>query len=310
MNYRQSYPSPMESSCFECGSDDIVEDYAAGDLICRGCGIVLVERLIDESAEWHNYVEDDRARGDQSRIGEALDTRMGETTLQTYLVKRAGQSDSEIAPKHLNGAQSTEVLRRHEGVEQIKNLAHALNVGQTVVECAISIYARVEDQNLFPHRRSHEKNGVFAAILFMACRDCSHSRTLKELEVVSGVDIKRIGKSLGVLSRSNVASKKQVGTEDFLSRFCSSLDLPSKTPILALRVVEKADKMGLVDGKPPAVVAAAVIYMVAAYTNSKRSLEEVSQASLVGEKMVKDVCKVLNQNKSLFEDLASPKVLV
>ncbi|RHY35031.1 hypothetical protein DYB32_000444 [Aphanomyces invadans] len=305
MNHRQQYsPSPMETECRECGSDDIVEDYAAGDLVCRGCGVVLAERLIDETAEWTNYADDDRDRGDQSRIGEAVDARMGETSLQTFLVKSASSGPSETAaPKYLNSAQSTTSLRRHEGVDQIKTLAHALNVGQAVVECAITIYAQVDEQNLFPHKKFNERNGVFAAILFMACRDCSHSRTLKELAVASGIDMKRIGKSLGVLSRSSIASKKQAGTEDFLSRFCSSLDLPSKTPILALQIVEKIAKMGLVDGKAPAAVAAGVIYMVAAYTNVKRSLDEVAEASLVGKKVVKDVCKVLFENKSLFDDL-------
>ncbi|RHY14132.1 hypothetical protein DYB37_004056 [Aphanomyces astaci] len=302
MNHRLSSPSPMETECRECGSDDIVEDYAAGDLICRGCGIVLAERLIDETAEWNNYAEDDRDRGNQSRIGEAVDSRMGETTLQTFLVKSASHSET-AAPKYLNAAPTTTSMRRHEGVEQIKTLAHALNVGAPVVDCAITIYARVDEENLFAHKKFNERNGVFAAILFMACRECSHSRTLKELSVASGVDIKRIGKSLGVMSRTSIASKKQAGTEDFLSRFCSSLDLPSKTPILALQVVEKAAKMGLVDGKAPAAVAAAVIYMVAAYTNVKRSLDEVAEASLVGKKVVKDVCKVLHENKSLFDDL-------
>jgi transcription initiation factor TFIIB len=35
-------------------------DYSAGDMICRNCGIVLCDRIIEEEAEWHNYANDDR----------------------------------------------------------------------------------------------------------------------------------------------------------------------------------------------------------------------------------------------------------
>jgi transcription initiation factor TFIIIB Brf1 subunit/transcription initiation factor TFIIB len=37
----------VEERCPDCNSVDLVEDHAAGDLICTGCGRVVGERMID-----------------------------------------------------------------------------------------------------------------------------------------------------------------------------------------------------------------------------------------------------------------------
>lgn len=47
------------STCFRCGSADLVLDYQAGDVICRGCGEVINDRVIDEGNEVKFYMDDD-----------------------------------------------------------------------------------------------------------------------------------------------------------------------------------------------------------------------------------------------------------
>jgi transcription initiation factor TFIIIB Brf1 subunit/transcription initiation factor TFIIB len=62
------YSAPGNISCQYCGGSDVVTDYAAGDIVCRGCGSVLGERLISEEAEWREYDDDDRGgSGDAAR---------------------------------------------------------------------------------------------------------------------------------------------------------------------------------------------------------------------------------------------------
>lgn len=54
------YCAPSAITCQYCGGNDVVTDYAAGDVVCRGCGSVLGERLMSEEAEWRDYEDDDR----------------------------------------------------------------------------------------------------------------------------------------------------------------------------------------------------------------------------------------------------------
>ena len=52
------------SHCSGCGSGDIVVDWAAGDTVCRGCGLVLAARLLGEGAEWRTFKDKKEAGQD------------------------------------------------------------------------------------------------------------------------------------------------------------------------------------------------------------------------------------------------------
>lgn len=44
-----------------------------GEVVCRACGIVLGDRMIDDGAEWRTYNTDDAmhsSRADPNRVGE------------------------------------------------------------------------------------------------------------------------------------------------------------------------------------------------------------------------------------------------
>ena len=42
-----------------CGSNDIVEDHAAGDLVCCNCGLVAAERICQEGEDERHFESDD-----------------------------------------------------------------------------------------------------------------------------------------------------------------------------------------------------------------------------------------------------------
>lgn len=84
------------TACFRCNGNDIVLDYKAGDLICRDCGEVINDRVIDEGNEIKFYMNDDdphktsRTSGMAESIG----------SLQTMFV-----TNSETAKRTLERAQ-------------------------------------------------------------------------------------------------------------------------------------------------------------------------------------------------------------
>ncbi|KAI9906522.1 hypothetical protein PsorP6_004111 [Peronosclerospora sorghi] len=76
---------------------------------------------------------------------------------------------------------------------------------------------------------------------------------------------------------------KKATTEEYVQRFFSRLGLPSKTQTIAHAGAKKADSLEHSNGQPPVPVAASVIYLVAAYTNAKRYIQEVSDVTMIGE---------------------------
>ncbi|KAI9922069.1 hypothetical protein PsorP6_001022 [Peronosclerospora sorghi] len=65
--------------------------------------------------------------------------------------------------------------------------------------------------------------------------------------------------------------------------------------MIAPAVAKKADSLELSNIQPPVEVAASVIYLLAAYTNAKRSIQDISDVMMIGEKSMKRVCKELNK---------------
>jgi transcription elongation factor Elf1 len=61
-----------ENQCPDCGSIDVVEDHAHGDLVCRQCGRVIGEKIIDTDREWREFESDQG--GDQKYVLTLLQT--------------------------------------------------------------------------------------------------------------------------------------------------------------------------------------------------------------------------------------------
>uniref|UniRef100_M4B8P0 General transcription factor TFIIB n=1 Tax=Hyaloperonospora arabidopsidis (strain Emoy2) TaxID=559515 RepID=M4B8P0_HYAAE len=296
--------------CRECGSADVVTDFSAGDVVCRGCGMILGERIVDDSPEWRTFANDDRG-GDsaaKSRVGDVADARLDSVSLSTYLVdiKKVGGSSSagaEPGGKHKRpniSSDSAKVRKMQRNMTRIQEVADFLSLPKKIVEIALDVYAEAERQGV--NMRGPERDSMVAAVLFIACRKAGNARSLKEFEDASGVPKRRIGKSFMSLQRRLDLEVKQATTEEYVQRFCSRLGLPSKTQMIAHAVAKKADNLELSNGQPPVAVAASVIYLVAAYTNSKRSIQEISDVTMIGEKSMKKVCKELNKSRVvLFE---------
>jgi hypothetical protein len=123
-------------TCFDCGSQNFVEDHAAGDLICRvsttldgcwaqarllhfctrvarvpfptprltvhrclcaqDCGVVNEAHLIDERSEWRTF--SDKVRHMSSQSGRTRSWVAHQATIHTY-IWHAGQGDGRSKPR-------------------------------------------------------------------------------------------------------------------------------------------------------------------------------------------------------------------
>ncbi|KAE9113477.1 hypothetical protein PF007_g10726 [Phytophthora fragariae] len=240
------------------------------------------------------------------RVGDTADARLDSVSLSTYLVdtkKSGGGADGESGGKHKRpniSSDSAKVRRMQRNMTRIQEVADYLSLPKKIVEIALDVYAEAEKQGV--NMRGPERESMAVAVLFIACRKAGNARSLKEFEEASGVPKRRIGKSFMSLQRRLDLEVKQASTGEYVQRFCSRLGLPNKTQMIAHAVAKKADSLELSNGQPPVAVAASVIYLVAAYTNSKRSIQEISDVTMIGEKSVKRVCKELNKSRVvLFE---------
>lgn len=75
-SYMQQQAQHSEYYCIYCKNDDIVVDSTFGDAICRGCGLVVCERMASLEAEWQNYDDNgdaSHAHARASKVGDGDD---------------------------------------------------------------------------------------------------------------------------------------------------------------------------------------------------------------------------------------------
>ena len=286
--------------CRECNSTEIVTDFSAGDRICTNCGIVIGERIIDERDEIRTFANEESTV--TSRMGDVSNTYGHPLSTFIFETKKKKNDHSLIKTMAVMEKSYTKPLLA-QGMQKIEALASRLVLERNIIIQAQSLYEKAIEEKQWMHVKSMEV--VVVAVLYLACRTSGHVRTIKEFEVISGIEKKKIGKVFKLLATQLNVSLTTVSVSDYVERYCNALQLCMKTKKIANLVAAKASVLEITTATSPATSAAAIVYLVAALTNAKRPLEEVARVATCKEKPVKVFSKVLNAHRfQLFEGIA------
>eukprot|EP01025_Chloroclados_australasicus_P030577 TRINITY_DN30718_c0_g1_i3.p3 TRINITY_DN30718_c0_g1~~TRINITY_DN30718_c0_g1_i3.p3 ORF type:complete len:155 (-),score=9.98 TRINITY_DN30718_c0_g1_i3:39-455(-) len=85
-----------DKKCEQCGGADFVEDHSAGDMICRGCGLVAEAHMIDETSEWRTFADKDKDSVDPNRVGGPENPLFEGSGLSTIIGKNQKGDDGNM----------------------------------------------------------------------------------------------------------------------------------------------------------------------------------------------------------------------
>ena len=291
-----SGPSPAQQEvkkfsqiCSQCKvQTTLVEDHAQGDLICTECGLVVESRTIDECSEWRTFSDSDKAGGDPSRTVGATNNMLSGGGLSTTIGRNPdGTYNQTLTRLHNREGNPDKVLMA--AFSQIGDMADRMAMNQTIKSGACELYKVVTS--------SHSTQGkssvaMFAACLYIACRQEGKTRTFKEIcGAAVGTTVKEIGRCYRFIIRVcegldlQMQMNEQMITPELLTnRFCGNLGLANSEFIrVCSSAIPKFREIKTGEGysqKQPASIAAAAIYLA---TNilDKKDIANVSQISAV-----------------------------
>jgi transcription initiation factor TFIIIB Brf1 subunit/transcription initiation factor TFIIB len=227
--------------CRDCGSDDFVENYAEGDTICKGCGLVASERNSYDLVSYNKYTYD----------------------------------DYEPLPRHYQ--ESTTKLISKDMEEKLKACVIHLNLPDTIEQEAKTLLEEIKYYHTFKGYRS---NSVVACAIYLSCNKFGQTGARDSKEVYESVgidsttfhatlrDIYEIKPDLNkihniqntdTLRRQIRQSLEEVQDNDKvyeLARTCAKLE-------------EERRRKKLLMGSPPFVVNAVLIFVAAEALNIK-----------------------------------------
>lgn len=292
--------------CSECG-ENILFDENRGSSVCEKCGLVHSEKHIDQGPEWRAFDSDQKKK--RTRTGAPMTYMIHDKGLSTMI----DWKNRDIFGKEISAKIRGQIYRLRKwqsrirvsdaternltfALSELDRMASNLDLQKNLRECSAKIYRDAVEAHLI---RGRSIEGVAAASLYAACRMYKVPRTLNEIAEVARVNKKEIGRSYRFISKELELNLNPTKPLDFLSRFCSELELSTECHKMAKKIIKMAELRGLSSGRGPTGVCAAAIYAASILSEERRTQRIIAKISQVTEVTVRNRFQELIENLNL-----------
>ncbi|PIN69876.1 hypothetical protein COV94_02375, partial [Candidatus Woesearchaeota archaeon CG11_big_fil_rev_8_21_14_0_20_57_5] len=229
--------------CPECGSINLFLNQDKGEVICKDCGLVVEDKMVDFSQEWREF--DSESAEKRRRTGAPMTYTQYDQGLGTEVGRKAdlyalGGKDRNkfFRLRKWQYRISTAIERNLKlALAELKRVASYLKLPASVEEEAARIYTLSVQRGLV---RGRSMESVVAGALYAACRRHEVPRTLDELSEASGIEKKEIGRTYRFVTRELGITILPSNPADYIPRFASSLKLSPETQSNAAEILEMA----------------------------------------------------------------------
>jgi transcription initiation factor TFIIB len=299
-------PQPrMIRTCPECGSNRLMRDYDCAEIVCMNCGFVVAAKLADRGPEWRAF--DDEQRAKRARAGAPLTFTIHDKGLSTMI----DWHDRDVYGKRIAPGQKAQIYRLRKwqrrirvsdaternlafALSEISKIANNLNLPKNILETASVIYRKAVKEHLI---RGRSIQGVTAAALYVACRQCGVARTLDEIAQASTVNKKEIGRSYRFLVKELDYFIPPLKPSQYITKFSNQLTMQGKVEEIAHKILAAAKELKLTSGRGPTGIAAAASYIASVLTGERKTQREIAEIAQVTEVTIR------NRYKELVERL-------
>jgi transcription initiation factor TFIIB len=277
------------SSCTE-----VVVDHEKGVVICAETGEVIEENNIVLGPDWRAFnAEEWQRRAHSEVISQAvhdtgLTTDIGVNDISSTLVSHR-EYMKMIKLRQLNKKMRVSKQDRKlvEALSKLNHVCAVLGVPEQVKETAAVILKRIF--YVLQPRKDDLLPIALISVIFSARKHGIPMR-IKQLLNEFGVPEDKYWKLLSEIHvKVDVSEFKSYNDpRAFLPTIISNLKASQKVYMLSSKIIEVLKKNGLTEGKDPAGIAAAVVYIAATVLDEKKTQKEVARAANVTEVTVRN----------------------
>ncbi len=291
--------------CPECGSARLMRDYECAEIVCMDCGFVVAAKLADRGPEWRAF--DDEQRAKRARVGAPLTFTIHDKGLSTMI----DWHDRDIYGKRISPGQKAQIYRLRKwqrrirvsdaternlafALSEISKIANSLSLPKNILETASVIYRKAVKERLI---RGRSIQGVTAAAIYVACRQCGLARTLDEIAQASNISKKEVGRSYRFLVKELDYFIPPLRPSQYVTKFSNQLTMQGKVEEIAHKILTAAKELKLTSGRGPTGIAAAASYIASVLTGERKTQREIAEIAQVTEVTIR------NRYKELVERL-------
>ena len=273
------------TKCYRCGKTSITNDFSSGEIFCKNCGVIIEQKTSNTSQDLKifDYENDHRHTGSPTSIAIhdfGLSTVIGKTNvdakgkaISTEINKTIKRI--RIQDKRSQAHKNTDTNFRI-AFDMLQRIQDKIGISDNIRELAAHIYRKAIEKKINQGRSIH---AVAAASMYAACRNTETLRTLKDISEATNIKRKTISQSYRAIVKQLDIRIPVVDQTQCILKISNNLKLSSKTKHLALKIMQKVESIGMVDGRDPVGISAAAIYFACVLKQEQFTQSQVSHAS-------------------------------
>ncbi len=286
-------------TCSACNNNNgqIVTDTESGEIICRNCGMVMLDNVQDTRAEWRSFSTDE-VNNTRSRTGMPTSLARHDKGLATII----GRANKDASGQLLDTAMRTTMERLRtwdfrtqahtstdrnlrQAFSELDRLKDKLGLPDSVIEKTAYIYRKVQERGLV---RGRTISSVLAAAAYIACREMGMSRTLDDIADLNNIKHKELARTFRLLVLELDLKVPMIDPMKCVVKVANKAKLSEKTKRQAMNIMHDIIKSGLSAGKDPMGLAGSVIYMSSINTGETITQMDIADAAGVTDVTIRN----------------------
>lgn len=315
MSHLSSWPrrdDHYRNDCPVCGNM-LIRDTEKAEQICPTCGYTTIAPA-DSSPEWKAIDLEDKIKKVRAGAPTTLALHdLGLTTEISPLLKDfhgrnvgpATRATFEKMKKWQNRIRtiSSEERTLSMVLSRISEICSSLNLPDSIAETAAQIYRTSVKLKI---AKSKSIMGMAAATVYLACRKCGISRTIKEIARAANMEKGNVARYYRlVLKEVEREYVPPPSVEKYISKLVNLAKIDPKVEHLALLLSRKTTDSRISSGKAPAGLAAAYVYLSAVMLGARIPQREIAEYAEVTEVTVRNRCREILENFTIRQELMS-----
>lgn len=303
-NYSNDYD--VKCQLDTCKTYPAITDSERGEIICGGCGLILLQNMADASYQNNGYTSEDFMK--LARTGPATSLTMYDRGLSTVIGTNKDSSGKTLSSKtkyefnRLRTWDQRSKSRKTASFSKAFTLLHGmktkLGISNNVVEDAAYIYRKVVGAKL---TRGRTMASLISASLYAACRENNIPRTLDDISNAGNVERRILSRDLRTIIKKLGLNLNQYDTSSFISKISNNLNLKEKTKRDAFEILRRCEKEQITAGKHPVAQAAASLYISCIMNGEKISQKKFSVESGVSDVTIRNRVVLIKNTLKLLE---------
>ena len=259
------------------------------DVVCSKCGIVVDEKIVDDSRDYENK------DGSGGRVGPPTN-QMWKINENSSVISQTGKDasghkitgDNRAMVGRISmwdkRAKSSGVKTRNNANYKITRISEILHISEQVKQRGAEIFRECEKRKMLAGRIS---NTFSAACLYASCRENGISKTLTEFAEVSFARKSDLGAYYRIIIWELDIKPKVMSPTSYLSRIATNV-IPQLSVTVQKQAMELLESHKDKAGKDPMGFAAAALYYVAKLKNLEHSQRALCLAAGITEVTIRN----------------------